>query len=137
MKFHANELTLVYDPRSPSGKKIKAMAHSISNNVNEIDYTSTRLTTTLWKEIVQMLGNDPKSLLNKSNPAYQEKVSGNTFTMHGWMNILLNSPELIRGPIAITHGKALICENPNDILKLGKTSNTPIKKLPHLVRRRV
>jgi len=137
MELHPNELTLVYDPRSPSGKKIKAMAYSISNNVNEIDYTATRLTTTLWKEIVQMLGNDPKSLLNKSHPAYQLKISGNDFTMHGWMNVLLNSPELIRGPIAITHGKALLCDNPNDILKLGKTTNSPTKRLPHLVRRTV
>ena len=135
MKLHANELTLVYDPRTASGKKIKALAYSISKNVNEIDFTTTRLTTTLWKEIVQMLGNDPKSLLNKSSATYKEKVSGNVFTMHGYMNILLNSPELLRGPIAITHGKALLCENPNDILKLGITTNIPSKRLPHLVRR--
>ena len=135
MELHPNELTLVYDPRTASGKKIKALAYSISNNVNEIDCTKTRLTTTLWKEIVQMLGNDPKSLLNKSSAAYQKKVRGNIFTMHGYMNILLNSPELLRGPIAITRGKALICENPYDILKLGKTTNLPNKTLPHLVRR--
>jgi len=137
MELHPNELTLVYDPKTPSGKKIKALAYSISNNVHEIDYTTTRLTTTLWKEIVQMLGNDPKRLLNKSSIAYKEKVFGNTFTMHGWLNILLNSPELLRGPIVITQGKALMCDNPNDILKLGKSSNTPKKILPHLVRREV
>jgi arsenate reductase-like glutaredoxin family protein len=84
-----------------------------------------------------MLGNDPKKLLDKSNRLYQEKVSGNAFTMHGWMNILLNSPELLRGPIAITLGKALLCEQPNDIFKLGKTTNIPIKKLPHLLRRSI
>lgn len=135
MEFHPNELTLVYDPRTASGKKIRALAYSFSNNVNEIDYTTTRLTTTLWKEIVQMLGNDPKSLLDKSSATYKDKVKGNVFTMHGYMNILLNSPELLRGPIAITRGKALICENPYEILKLGKTTNIPAKTLPHLVRR--
>jgi arsenate reductase-like glutaredoxin family protein len=135
MELHPNELTLVYDPRTASGKKTKALAYSLSNNVNEIDFTTTRLTTTLWKEIVQMLGNDPKSLLNKSSETYKNKLKGNIFTMHGYMNILLNSPELLRGPIAITRGKALICENPYDILKLGKTTNTPIHTLPHLVRR--
>ena len=135
MELHPNELTLVYDPRTASGKKTRALAYSISNNVNEIDYTTTRLTTTIWKEIVQMLGNKPKSLLNKSAAAYQKKVRGHIFTMDGYMNILLNSPELLRGPIAITRGKALICENPYDILKLGKTTNLPVKTLPHLVRR--
>jgi arsenate reductase len=135
MELHPNELTLVYDPRTASGKKTRALAYSISNNVNEIDFTTTRLTTTLWKEIVQMLGNNPKSLLDKSAAAYQKKVRGHIFTMDGYMNILLNSPELLRGPIAITRGKALICENPYDILKLGKTTNLPTKILPHLVRR--
>jgi arsenate reductase-like glutaredoxin family protein len=135
MELHPNELTLVYDPRTAVGKKVKALAYSISNNVNEIDMTTTRLTTTLWKEIVQMLGNDPKKLLNKSSMAYKLKVQGNIFTMHGYMNILLNSPELLRGPIAITRGKALLCDNPYDILKLGKSTNIPSKKLPHLVRR--
>ncbi len=137
MEFHPNELTLIYDPRTATGKKTRAMAYSISTNVNEIDYTTTRLTTTIWKEIVQMLGNAPKNLLNKAHPAYQEKVRGNVFTMHGWLNILLHNPELLRGPIAITHGKAVLCENPNDILKLGRTTNSPGKKLPHLVRRGV
>ena len=135
MEFHPNELTILCDPDSPSGKKTRAFAHSISNNVNEIDYTKTRLTTTIWKEVVRMLGNNPAELLNRSHKDYKSKVEGNAFTMHGWLNILLNSPEMIKGPIAIANRKAVICENPNDILKLGLSTNTPSKKLPHLRRR--
>ena len=135
MELHPNELTLVYNAKSTSAKKIKAMAYSISNNVNEIDVMSTRLTTTVWKKIVQMLGNDPRSLLDKSQIQYQQKVKGNNYTMHGYMNILLNSPELIKAPIAITLGRAVLCLQPNDILKLGKTTNLPSKKPPHFVRR--
>jgi len=96
MQFHPNELTILLDPNSSVGKKCKAYAHSISNNVNEIDYTTTRLTTTLWKKVVTMLGNDPSHLLNKSHKDYKSKVSGNSFTMHGWLNILLNSPDMLR-----------------------------------------
>ena len=132
MEFHPNELTLLLDPKSPTGRKLRAYAHSISNNVNEIDYTTTRLTTTVWKEIVTMLGNNPKSLIDKNHPLYKEKVKGNTFTMHGMLNVLLNSPELLKGPIAIRKNKAILCDNPMDILKLGITSNIPNKTLPHL-----
>jgi len=134
MQFHPNELTILFDPSSSVGKKFKAYAHSISKNVNEIDYTKTRLTTTLWKKVVKMLGNNPSKLLNKSHKEYKSKVSGNTFTMHGWLNILLNSPDMLRGPIAITKDKAVMCENPSDILKLGRSTNVPSRKLPHLTR---
>lgn len=132
MEFHPNELTLLLDPKSTTGRKLRAYAHSICNNVNEIDYTTTRLTTTVWKEIVFMLGNRPKDIIDKNHPLYKEKVQGNTFTMHGMLNILLNSPELLKGPIAIRKNKAILCTNPMDILKLGLSTNIPVKMLPHL-----
>jgi len=135
MELHPNELTLIYNSKAAAAKKIRAMAYSISKNVNEIDVVSMRLTTTLWKKIVQMLGNDPKSLLDKSHPHYKDKVKGNDFTMHGYMNILLNSPELLKAPIVITRGRAILCNHANDILKLGKTTNLPTKRAPHFTRR--
>lgn len=132
MEFHPNELTLLLDPKSTTGRKLRAYAHSICNNVNEIDYTNTRLTTTVWKEIVTMLGNIPKDLIDKNHPLYKSKVKGNVFTMHGMLDILLNNPELLKGPIAVRKNKAILCTNPMDILKLGITSNIPTKTLPHL-----
>ena len=135
MQLHPNELTIIYDPALPTAKKLRAMAYSITNNVNEIDYTRTRISTTVWKEILYMLGNDPKSLLNKAHPDYQAKVKGNSFTMNGWLDILSNYPHLLRAPIVVTQGKAILCDNCNDILKLGKSTNTPSRKLSHLVRR--
>lgn len=132
MEFHPNELTLLLDPKSITGRKLRAYAHSICNNVNEIDYTTTRLTTTVWKEVVTMLGNKPKELIDKNHPLYKSKVKGNTFTMHGMLDILLNTPEILKGPIAIRKNKAILCTNPLDILKLGLTSNIPMKTLPHL-----
>lgn len=132
MEFHPNELTLLLDPKSTTAKKLRAYAYSICKNVNEIDYTTTRLTTTVWKEVVSMLGNDPKKLVNKNHPLYRRKVYGNTFTMHGMLNVLLNSPELLKGPVAIRNGKAILCTNPTDILKLGATAQIREKQLPHL-----
>ena len=135
MKLHPNELTLIYDPKSPIGRKLKPLAYSITKNVNEIECKSTRLSTTVWKSVVQMLGNNPKRLLNKAHPIYKEKVKGHTYTMNGWMNILLNNPEMIRCPIAISGGKAVFCETQNDILRLKIATNSPNKRLPHLIRR--
>ena len=119
MEFHPNELMLYFDPSSSVGKQTRAYAHSISNHVNELDYTKVKLTTTLWKEVLNMLKLRPKDLLNKAHRGYQEKVARHSYTMEGWLNVLANNPEMLKAPIAILNRKAILCRNPTDILKLA------------------
>jgi arsenate reductase (glutaredoxin) len=132
MQFHPNELFLLYDPDTGKGKQTKAYALSISNHVNEVNPMKTKLTTTLWKEIVGMLKLDPKEILDKSHADYQAKVSGNTFTMEGWLEVLNNNPQLIKAPIAIYNKIAILCNTPQDVLKLEYSSPATGKALPHL-----
>ncbi len=132
MQFHPNELFIIYDPGTNVGKQTRAYAKSIANNINEVDYNKTTLTTTLWKEIVNMLDMEPKKLLDKSKKEYQEKVAGNTFTMEGWLEILMHHPQMLKGPIAIYRNTAVLCATPSDILKLDDKRSTPAKIPPHL-----
>ena len=132
MQFHPNELFVYYNPNTPTGKKVRAMAKSISRNLHDVDLNKATLTTTLWKEILNMLNLKPKDLLDKSNREYQEKVKGNTFTMTGWLEILVKCPHLLKAPIAIYRNKAVLCCRPNDILLLDASSRTATKALPHL-----
>ncbi len=135
MQFHQNELFLYYDPQVRTGKQSLAYAKSISNNINEVDWSSTQLTTTLWKEIINMLKIDPVRLLNKSHSDYQKTIEGNSFTMTGWMEVLVHNPQMLNGPIAIYNGSAVFCENPTDILRLEANSRTESKIPPHLKRK--
>ncbi|MGK7390220.1 MAG: arsenate reductase family protein [Candidatus Cyclobacteriaceae bacterium M2_1C_046] len=132
MKFHPNELYIYYDPATNTGKQCRAYAKSISNNVNEVNCRNIKLTTTLWKDIVNMLGLRPKDLLDRSNPEYQEKIAGNTFTMTGWLEILVKNPQLLKAPIAIYQNKAVLCNKPTDILRLDLNSRSSAKVPPHL-----
>ena len=132
MQFHPNELFIYCDPASNSGKQSIAIAKSISNNVNAMDWHKVKLTATLWKEIVNMLEVRPKDLLNKANSDYQSRVRGNTFTMTGWLDILAKNPHMLKAPVAIFHNHAIICEKPTDILRLDIKSSTKKKTLPHL-----
>ena len=127
MQFHQNELFLYYDPKIRTGKQSLAYAKSISNNINEVNWNNTQLTTTLWKEIVNMLKIDPQKLLNKSHVDYQSKIAGKTFTMTGWMEVLVHNPQMLNGPIAIYNDSAVFCENPTSILKLENSSRTESK----------
>lgn len=132
MQFHPNELFIYYNPATNTGKQCRAYAKSISNNINDVDCNKIKLTTTLWKEILNMLGLRPKDLLDRSNPEYQEKIAGNSYTMTGWLDILVNNPHLIKAPIAIYRNKAVLCLKPTDILKLDFSPENKSKVPPHL-----
>jgi arsenate reductase len=132
MQFHPNELFIYYNPDSSTGKQCRAYAKSISNNVNDVNYNRIRLTTTLWKEIINLLGLRPKDLLDRSKPEYQEKIAGKTFTMTGWLEVLVKNPQMLKAPIAIYHNKAVLCQKPTDILRLDLNSRPTSKVPPHL-----
>jgi len=133
IQYHPNELLLIYNNvNTNSDKQTRAYAKSVSGHVNEIDINNTKLTTTLWKEILNELNLRPKDLLDKSNPQYQEKVRGNTFTMNGWLEVLNNNPQFLKAPIAMYNKRAVLCIKPTDILKLDVNSRSSFKIPPHL-----
>lgn len=132
MKFHPNELFIYLNPQTGTGKQCKAYAKSISNNVNEVDCNKVKLTTTLWKDLINMLGLRPKDLLDRSHHEYQEKIAGNTFTMTGWLEILVNNPHLIKAPIVVYNNKAILCNKPTDILQLNLSKKESSNIPPHL-----
>lgn len=135
MQFHRNELFLLYNPVTSTGKQTKAIALTLNKNINEINALREKLGPTYWKEVVNMLGIEPKALLDRSNSEYQSKVRGNAYTMNGWLDVIMHNPQLLKAPIAIYNGKAVLCETPTDIFKLGVRPNTNTEKvLPHLRR---
>ncbi|QSE96660.1 arsenate reductase family protein [Fulvivirga lutea] len=135
IQFHPNELLLVYnDPNSTTGKQTRAYAKSVSNNVNEVDLRNVKLTTTLWKEIVNMLKLHPEEIMDKGSKAFQEKIADNHYTMTGLLDALAHTPELLKAPIAIYHNRAVFCQKPTDILRLEVNSKTSFKVPPHLRR---
>jgi arsenate reductase len=134
MQFHPNQLFLLYNPQTSTGKQTKAIALSLNNHIYEIDTLHEKLGPTYWKEVVNMLHLDPKQLLDKSHPDYKAKVAGNMYTMNGWLDVLMYNPHLLRCPIAIFNGKAILCQKPTDVLKLEFASKASHKVPPHLRR---
>lgn len=132
MQFHQNELFLLYDPHSNSGKQVKALAMDICSHINEVDVIHEKLSPTYWKEIVTLVGVDPGELIDKSHSDYRNVVKESTYTMTGWLDILTHYPHLIKAPIVIYHGRGVVCKTPTDIMKLGGAMSAGNKVLPHL-----
>jgi arsenate reductase-like glutaredoxin family protein len=130
MQFHPNELFLLYDPHSNTGKQTKAMVMDICKHINEVDVVHEKLSPTYWKEIVNMLGMHPNELLDHSHPDYKDKVADDAYTMDGWLEILVHYGYLVNHPIVIYNCCAIFCHTPTDVMKL-KPKPTE-KVMPHL-----
>jgi arsenate reductase (glutaredoxin) len=135
MQFHPNEIFLLYNPETSTGRQTRAIAKTINSNVNELNVLREKLGPTYWKEVVNLLGLEPKEMMDRSHPDYQNLVAGKSFTMNGYLDVLIHFPHLIKGPIVIFNGRAVLCQTPTDIFKLGvRTSTDDLgdKVLPHL-----
>ena len=131
-QFHPNELLLIYnDPNTTTGKQTRAYAKSVSNNVNEVNISTDNFTTTLWKEVMNMLNLHPLEIMDRSCKDYKEKIEGNNFTMTGMLEVLAHNPTLLKAPIAVYQNQAVFCQKPTDILKF-ESGSSGAKVPPHL-----
>jgi arsenate reductase (glutaredoxin) len=112
------EIQLFMKTDCSKSKKVLAYAKSISNKVNAIDLCKTKSTGTIWESILSKLNMSPKELLDKSKPYYQTHIKGRDFEDRDWLFLLMNNPDLIRGPIVIKGNRAMLIDNPTDIYKM-------------------
>lgn len=113
-----NTITLYYRPNCEKAKKARAYARCISNSVQEIDYSKSEPTPTMWKQVFALLGKTPKELIDKSLPEYQRNLRGTEFSDEDWINVIRHNPMLLRSPIAMRGKKAIVLDNPSDIYKI-------------------
>lgn len=118
MKTHPREILIYYNPESVSDRKTVAYAKSISPYVRTYSHEKANVSSTWWKTILSSLNVEPKGLFNKALPEYQEKLRGKELDEEGWLNVIKKHPHLLRSPIAMRGGKAVLCDSPTDIYRL-------------------
>lgn len=119
MANHHSELFFYHSPYQPIDKQTMAYARSMAKFVNAIDVSKERLTATRWHVLLQRLNLRAKDLFNRAHPDYQNKIAGKNWDDESWLSILVESPHLIKSPIAIYRRGAILCKTPTDILKLS------------------
>lgn len=118
MKVHKSEILIFYNPKSSTDRKTLAIAQGLSKNVKTYEFDRSTITTTMWHQLLDMLDVQPKDMINKAHPYYQENLRGREFDRESWFNILRNAPYLIKAPIVVSGNKAIVCYNSTDVLKL-------------------
>lgn len=118
MKTNPREILVYYNPMSNTDRKTVAYAKSMSHHVRSYSHDQANCTSTQWQSILFKLEMNAKQLLNKAHPEYQANLRGKEFDDEGWLHVLRNNPALLRSPIAIKGDRAVMCDNPTDILRL-------------------
>lgn len=119
MHYDKNEVVLLYNDRNPRDRKTLAYAHTISKKINRQELNSVRVSDTMFRILMDELKMDGKKIINKADPYYQKHIRGKELSPDDWHQVLRNRPELLRAPVAIYRGKAVVCETPTDILKIA------------------
>jgi len=114
---HKDEIVIYCNPKTDTSKKVIAFAKGVAK-VNEVDVIQNPPTATQMRELLKILELRPKDLLDKSNDYYQENIRGKDFNTEGWLNILIRNTNLWRAPIALRGSKAVLCDNPTNVLQL-------------------
>lgn len=119
MYYKENEITLLYNRQRELDRKTLATAHAVSTKINRQEIHSVRISETLFYILVEKLGGDPKTIIDKSQPFYQRELRGKELSKYGWYMMIMNHPKLLKAPVAMYHGKAVLCTSSNDVLKLN------------------
>lgn len=119
MKPQRSEIHFYYSSNQPIDKQTLAYAQTIAKYVNRIDVINERLTATRWNNLLRRLNLRAKDLLNRAHPEYQSRIAGKNWDEESWLTILVESPYLIKSPIALYKDMAILCKTPTDILKLN------------------
>jgi len=118
--LNSKELTLVYDSTTSEGRKALAYAHSLALRVNKQDVSEVSLSTTFVRQVLKQLNLRPKDLLNRAHPYYQMHLRGRDFDAEGWLQVLTHNPGLLKAPIALMGGNAVMCEPASLICTLNE-----------------
>lgn len=118
MKTNERELLVYYNPESGAHRRTVAYAQTLSRYVRAFSFDQAPSTETSWQQILHALNLDPKELLNKAHPYYQQHIRGREFDEKDWIKVIQNNPDILKAPIAIRGKRAILCLNATDILQL-------------------
>ncbi|HIP31223.1 MAG TPA: hypothetical protein EYG86_00530 [Crocinitomicaceae bacterium] len=119
MYYKRNELTILYNKNKALDRKALAMAHTLGVRINKQELSTVRMSESLFIKFLDSLGAEAKTLVDKSNPYYQSELRGKDFDSSEWYEIIRHRPRLLKAPLAMFKDRAVICQSPNDMLKLS------------------
>ena len=113
-------MTLIYhNPRCSKSRLTLQLLQEQNNKPEIIEYLKTPPSIQQLKEILDLLGLEPRELMRRNETVYAElgldDSSLNTTTL---LQAMIEHPILIERPIVINNGKAVIGRPPENVLDI-------------------
>lgn len=106
-------MTLIY--HNPKCRKSRAgleYVKSLHPSVEVREYIREGISPDEIQKLIQMLGISTIELVRTQEEYFKENLKGKTFTDEQWYSILSENPRLIRRPIVVENGRAVIADPP-------------------------
>ena len=118
MEWNPEEVTIIYNFEDRQGREAISYGKQVAEHVREVDISKDPLTERQMAELLIKLDLKVEDLIDRTSALYQDEYEGVEMEEQDWLGVLKRNPELMKTPIGILGNRAVICENPNDILKL-------------------
>ena len=105
-------MIIYHNPKCRKSRAGLQYVQSTHPSVEVKEYIRQGISADEIKEIVKMLGIAPFELVRTQEEYYKESLKGKDFTDEEWFEILSENPKLIRRPIVVSEGKAVLADPP-------------------------
>ena len=105
-------MIIYHNPKCGKSRAGLQYVKSINPSVEVKEYIREGISAAEIREIVKMLGIAPFELVRTQEEYYRENLKGKEFTDEEWFEILSENPKLIRRPIVVNGGKAVLADPP-------------------------
>ena len=105
-------MIIYHNPKCRKSRAGLEYVKSINPALEVKEYIRQGISAAEVKEIVKMLGIPPFELVRTQEEYYKENLKGKDFTDEEWFTILSENPKLMRRPIVVSEGKAVLADPP-------------------------
>lgn len=120
MKNEEDVIRIYYGNDEYQDPQTLVKAESEYVKVIPIDVTKTKLTGTQILQMAEKLGVEISDMVNKKAKDYPQIVTSKSYDKAGWLNILLENPQLMR-TLAARGKKMIFVNTATDVKELGTT----------------
>lgn len=124
MEFKDREILILYKPKEKKDHNTYVLATQLSGHVREIDVLKDKITPTQLKEIIDKLGVKVDDIIERESEIYEKMYKDKAFDEAGWIDILVQNPDLLKTPIVFKGKKGVVIETPSNVLSLDPEHST-------------
>lgn len=113
-------MIIYHNPKCRKSRAGLEYVKSMSPDVEVKEYIRQGISVSEIRDIVKMLGIAPFELVRTQEEYYKENLKGKDYTDEEWFEILSENPKLIRRPIVVNKGKAVLADPPEKADSIAK-----------------